>query len=238
MSADTAAVLVAAGLGRRMGGTNKTLMRLAGRPVLAHSLATFRTCPSVGRIIVVMKEADRERLEAEWHTSAEALGADLVVGGGAERWLSSRNGCEAAGRDLDYLLVHDAARPLVTADDIEAVIAGARRSGAAIAAEPVADTLKMSCAEDRVQSTMSRDSMWRALTPQVARTDWMLDAFAQWNAQSSGLPTDESMMLEHCGHAPELVAGSSPNFKITAPRDLLLAEALLRDLNPSTEIES
>ena len=235
MSADTAAVLVAAGLGRRMGGINKTLMRLAGKPVLAHSLATFRACASVGQIIVVMKDADLERLAAEWHTTPQQLGADLVVAGGAERWLSSRNGCRAASSAMDYLLVHDAARPLVTADDIEAVIAGARRSGAAIAAEPVADTLKMSCAEDRVQSTMSRDSMWRALTPQVARFDWMLDAFAKWDSDSHGLPTDESMMLEHCGHAPELVASTSPNFKITAPRDLLLAEALLRDLSPSPE---
>ena len=231
MSADTAAVLLAAGLGRRMGGTNKTLMRLGGRSVLAHSLATFRSCPSVGRIVVVMKDVDLERLQAEWHTTPENLGADLVAPGGKERWLSSRNGCLAAGSDLPFLLVHDAARPLVTAADIEAVIAGARRCGAAIAAEPVSDTLKMSCAEDRVQATMSREGMWRALTPQVARTAWLLDAFQQWSVQENGLPTDESMMLEHCGHAPELVASTSPNFKITTPRDLLLADALLRDLN-------
>ncbi|MDP7062505.1 MAG: 2-C-methyl-D-erythritol 4-phosphate cytidylyltransferase [Planctomycetota bacterium] len=238
MGADTAAVLVAAGLGRRMGERNKTLMRLAGKPVLEHSLATFRACPSIGQIIVVMKEVDLERLAAEWHTTPQELGADVVVVGGAERWLSSRNGCEAANPEMDYLLVHDAARPLVTASDVEAVIAGARRSGAAIAAQPVTDTLKMSCAEDRVQSTMSRDSMWRALTPQVARFDWMLDAFAQWNVDANGLPTDESMMLEHCGHAPELIAGHSPNFKITAPRDLLLAEALFRDHGPGSSVSS
>lgn len=227
MSADTSAVLVAAGMGRRMGGINKTLMGLAGRSVLAHSLETFRACPSVGRIVVVMKEIDLERLQAEWHTTPQELGADLVVAGGAERWLSSRNGCEAAGTDLPYMLVHDAARPLVCAADIEAVITAARRNGAAIAAEPVADTLKMACAEDRVQATMSRECMWRALTPQAARSEWMLEAFAKWDSAADGLPTDESMMLEKCGHAPELVASTGPNFKITAPRDLLLAEALL-----------
>jgi len=180
-----------------------------------------------------MKEVDIERLAAEWHTTPEELGADLVVNGGAERWLSSRNGCTAAGSDLPYLLVHDAARPLVTTDDIEAVIAGARTTGAAIAAEPVADTLKMSCAEDRVQATMSREGMWRALTPQVARSEWMLEAFEKWDADVDGLPTDESMMLEKCGYAPELVASTGPNFKITAPRDLLLAEALLREAESS-----
>jgi|FLOH01.1.fsa_nt_gi 2-C-methyl-D-erythritol 4-phosphate cytidylyltransferase len=233
MKVDTAAVLVAAGLGRRMGGINKNLMGLAGHPVLFHSLKTIRSCASIGRIVVVMKDSDLERLQAEWHTTPQQLGADLVVQGGAERWLSSHNGCMAAGTDFPFLLVHDAARPLVTAVDIEAVIAAARRCGAAIAAEPVADTLKMACAEDRVQSTMARDSMWRALTPQVARTDWMMDAFARWDVAEYGLPSDESMMLEYCGHAPELVASTSPNFKLTAPRDLLLAEALLQDHSPA-----
>ena len=229
MKDDTAAVLVAAGMGRRMGGINETLMRLAGKSVLEHSLSTFQSCPSIAQIVVVMKPTDRERFQAEWHCTPEELGADLVVDGGAERWLSSRNGCDACDPALAQILVHDAARPLVAREDIEAVATAMRSHGAAIAAEPVADTLKMACAEDRVRSTISRQGVWRALTPQGARRDWLMQAFEQWNTEAKGLPTDESMMLENIGHAPELVPSTSPNFKITAPRDLLLAEALLQD---------
>lgn len=229
MIADTAAVLVAAGLGRRMGGTNKALLRLAGRPVLAHSLDTLKKSPSIGRIYLVMNDLDLHRLADEWHTDPAALGADVVVAGGTERWISSRNGCTAAGTDLPYLLVHDAARPLLTAEDLEAVLEAARRSGAALAAEPLADTLKQSCADTRVQQTVPREGLWRAQTPQVARSTWMLEAFAAWDPATQGLPTDESMLLENIQHAPELVPCQGPNFKITLPRDLLLAEALLRD---------
>jgi len=230
MTADTAAVLVAAGQGRRMGGMNKALLRLGGRPVLEYSLQTLRECPSVGRIILVMNDFDLERLTAEWHTDPTALGIDEVVDGGPERWLSSQNGCKAAAKSgLPYLLVHDAARPLLQAEDLQSVLAAARKSGAALAAEPLADTLKQSCSDTRVQSTVPREGLWRAQTPQVAKSAWMLEAFSSWDTAVDGLPTDESMMLESIGHPPELVPCQGPNFKITLPRDLLLAEALMRD---------
>ena len=229
MTADTAAVLVAAGPGRRMGGTNKALLGLAGRPVLAHSLDTLRHSPSVGRIYLVMNDLDLHRLTDEWHTDPGALGADEVVPGGEERWISSRNGCTAAGTNLPFLLVHDAARPLLTAQDLEAVLAAARRTGAALAAEPLSDTLKQGCSDTRVQQTVPREGLWRAQTPQVAKSAWMLEAFAAWDPVTQGLPPDESMLLENIDHAPELVPCQGPNFKITLPRDLLLAEALLRD---------
>ena len=212
-----------------MGGTNKALLGLAGRPVLAHSLDTLKASPSIGRIYLVMNDLDLLRLADEWHTDPSTLGADEVVSGGSERWLSSRNGCTAAGTDLPMLLVHDAARPLLTSEDLEAVLAAARRTGAALAAEPLADTLKQGCSDTRVQQTVPREGLWRAQTPQVAKSVWMLEAFQAWDVEAQGLPTDESMLLEHVGHAPELVPCQGPNFKITLPRDLLLAEALLRD---------
>ena len=229
MTADTVAVLVAAGQGRRMGGMNKALLRLGGRPVLDYSLQTLRKSPSIGRIVLVMNPIDIQRLADEWHTDPASLGVDEVVAGGEERWLSSQNGCLAAGTDLPYLLVHDAARPLLQSSDLEAVLQAARKSGAALAAEPLADTLKQSCSDTRVQSTVPREGLWRAQTPQVAKTDWMLKAFSSWDTQADGLPTDESMMLENIGHPPELVPCQGPNFKITLPRDLLLAEALMRE---------
>ncbi len=226
MTADTAAVLLAAGCGRRVGGTNKALLGLANKPLLAHSLRTLSQSPAIGQIVVVMSAKDCQRMAQEWHTDPLHLGANLVVAGGAERWLSSRNGCEACD-DFPFLLVHDAARPLLHAEDLDAVIAAAREHGAALAAEPCADTLKQSCADTRVQQTIPRAGLWRAQTPQVAKRNWMLEAFSAWEVEQSGLPTDESMMLEYCGHAPQLVPCQHPNFKITVPRDLLLAEALL-----------
>lgn len=227
MGASVSAIVVAAGSGRRMGGTNKALLGLAGEPMLARSLRALREVEAVGQLTVVMNPADVERLQAEWHLSPAELGADQVVAGGAERWLSSRHGCEAAA-EAPYLLVHDAARPLVQSADIAAVIAAADEHGAALLAEPLADTLKSSGQDTHVCGTVSREGLWRAQTPQVARRDWMLEAFARWEAERQDTPTDESMMLELLGHAPRLVASSAPNFKVTTPRDLQLAEALLR----------
>jgi len=229
MTADTTAVLVAAGLGRRMGGVNKALLNLRGRPVLDYSLQTLLASPSIGRIVLVMNEVDLQRLAAEWHRNPAEMKVDVVVSGGAERWLSSQNGCLAAGKEHPYLLVHDAARPLLQAADLEAVLEAARKTGAALAAEPLADTLKQSCSDTRVQATVPREGLWRAQTPQVAKAEWMLQAFADWDPAVDGLPTDESMMLEKIGHPVELVPCQGPNFKITLPRDLLLAEALMHD---------
>ncbi|MFK5956299.1 MAG: 2-C-methyl-D-erythritol 4-phosphate cytidylyltransferase [Planctomycetota bacterium] len=229
MTADTAAVLVAAGRGRRMGGINKALLRLGERPLLDYSLRTLLASPSIGRIVLVMNAMDLQRFTDEWHCTPSEMGVDEIVAGGSERWLSSQNGCIAAGKDFPYLLVHDAARPLLQASDLESVLQAARKTGAALAAEPLADTLKQSCTDTRVQTTVPREGLWRAQTPQVAKTEWMLQAFADWNPAVDGLPTDESMMLEKIGHPVELVPCQGPNFKITLPRDLLLAEALMRE---------
>lgn len=239
MGPSVVAVVLGAGAGRRLSGTNKALLALAGEPMLAHSMRTLGQLPSISQIIVVMNPADQERLQAEWHLSPQDLGADLVLPGGRERWLSSKAGCEAStpppGVDdkNSLLLVHDSARPMVQPSDIQAVIDAAVASGAALLAEPIADTLKSSGQDSHVLDTVSRDCMWRAQTPQVARRDWMLEAFRRWAEERQDNPTDESMMLEFCGHSPRLVASSAPNFKVTTQRDLQLAEALLRTAIPA-----
>lgn len=227
MARDTAAVVVAAGAGRRLAGSNKALLPLAGRPMLAWSLAALRAAPSVGQIVVVMSPADDARLRAESGRDARGHGADLVVPGGAERWESSRAGVQATDPALPLALVHDAARPLIHADDVERVMAATRAHGAALLAEPLADTLKQGDAQGKVLRTLDRAGMWRAQTPQAARRAELLAAFAGWNAAALGLPTDEAVMLEMAGRAPMLVPASAPNFKVTLPHDLLLAEALL-----------
>ena len=227
MAQDTAAVVVAAGAGRRLGGSNKALLPLCGRPMLAWCLAALRAAPSVGQVIVVMSAADDARLSAEAGGNARSLGADLVVPGGAERWESSLAGVLAADPALPWVLVHDSARPLLTADDVERVLAATRLHGAALLAETLADTLKQSDAEGRVRRTVDRSGLWRAQTPQAARRADLLASFAAWKAHGKGVPTDEAMLLEQSGFAPALVPASTPNFKVTLPHDLLLDEAIL-----------
>ncbi len=226
MSADVAAVVLAAGNGRRMGGTNKALLDLAGEAVLAHSLRSLRACPSVADLTVVMNPVDCEELQRRWRTTPAALGADRVVEGGDQRWLSSRNGCTAADAGCALLLVHDGARPLVQQATIEAVAAAAREHGAALAAEPLADTLKREDRGGRIAATLPRDGLWRAQTPQVFRRELLLAAFAAWPPHR-GLPTDEAMLLEDSAEGVMLVPAPSSNLKLTTPQDLLLAEALL-----------
>ncbi|NQU48479.1 MAG: 2-C-methyl-D-erythritol 4-phosphate cytidylyltransferase [Planctomycetes bacterium] len=225
MSPDITAVVLAAGQGRRMGGTNKALLPLAGRPVLHYSMTAFAQCPSVAQLILVMNDADVLRLQEQWQMTPADLGADLVVPGGAERWLSSLAGCQMAEHAV--VLVHDAARALITPSTIEAVAAATRKHGAALAAHPLADTLKREAAGGKVAETVARENLWCAQTPQGFKRDLLLRAFTHWQQNHDHLPTDEAMLAEAAGIAPMLVAAPSSNFKLTTPADLALAESLL-----------
>ena len=227
MHADTSVVVVAAGQGRRMGGQNKALLELAGEPVLAHVLRSLRESKCCREIIVVMNPLDVEALQADGYSSPRELGADQLVAGGAERWLSSRAGCLASSEQSAVVLVHDCARALVTPQTVDAVARAAREHGAALAAEPLADTLKREAPGGTVAETLPRDGLWRAQTPQGARRDILLTAFARWDESSGILPTDEAMLLEAAGHAPLLVPAPASNFKLTTPHDLALARAIL-----------
>lgn len=227
MPADTSVVVVAAGQGRRMGGQNKALLVLAGEPVLAHVLRSLRQAACCLEVIVVMNPLDVEALQQDGFASPTELGADKVVAGGAERWLSSRAGCMASSEQSAVVLVHDGARALIQPQTVDAVARAARIHGAALAAEPLADTLKREAPGGTVAETLPRDGLWRAQTPQGARRSLLLQAFEQWNQSSSSLPTDEAMLLEAAGHAPVLVPAPASNFKLTTPDDLALARALL-----------
>lgn len=227
MHADTSVVVVAAGQGRRMGGQNKALLELAGEPVLVHVLRSLRQALCCREIVVVMNSLDVEALQAKGYGSPSELGADKLVAGGAERWLSSRSGCLASSEQSDVVLVHDCARALITPQTVDAVARAAREQGAALAAEPLADTLKREAPGGTVAETVPREGLWRAQTPQGARRDILLRAFALWQESSSALPTDEAMLLEAAGYAPILVPAPASNFKLTSPNDLALACAVL-----------
>ncbi len=224
----TAALVLAAGCGARMGGeTPKAYVELAHQPMVVHALTALALCPAVDRVVPVIAPADLGR----WEALAERLAAipKLVppVRGGAERQDSVRAGLASLGSEFEWVAVHDAARPLVTAADLERVFAVARESGAAILARPVSDTLKR-VSGGHVQETPDRSHYYAAQTPQVFRVDLLRQACAK--AESEGfIGTDDAQLVERLGVSVRVVEGSPENIKVTFPADLLAAETILRD---------
>jgi len=222
-----AAVVVAAGAGTRMGlGVPKAFIPLAGRPMIAWSLATLRASADVTRIIAVVPSGG----EHEARAALGAAGAGVhMVPGGASRAESVLAGVRAAGDDVDLILVHDAARPLVTVDMVARVLAGIVDGVAgAIVAAPVADTLKAQGDTGAIARTVDRAGLWGAQTPQAFRADAFraaLDAAARDGRLDRA--TDCASLLEAVGAVVRLIAPGAPNLKVTTPDDRLVAEALL-----------
>jgi 2-C-methyl-D-erythritol 4-phosphate cytidylyltransferase len=214
---------VAAGRGLRMGGADKLLAPLAGRPFLAHTLAAFQACAAVGRVVLVIAP---ERLDDGRRLVREG-GFDKVTAvcaGGERRQDSVRAGLEALG-PCEWVVVHDGARPLVTARLIEEGLAAARETGAAICAVPVSDTIKEVAASGEVERTVRREGLWLVQTPQVFRYDLLLEAHRQARIEA----TDDAALVEAMGGRVRVYMGSPRNIKVTTPEDLALAEALVKE---------
>ena len=210
-------LIVAAGSGTRLGRAEpKALVPLAGRPVLSWTLASL--VPAAFARTAVAAPPDR----LEDFRRIAGAGVEIVAGG-TTRSASVRAGFSAlAAEDGDVVAVHDAARPLVTSAEAAAVVAATRRSGAAIAAIPVVDTIKL-VAEGRIVRTVDRSPLWAAATPQAFQAEILRRAL------SSGRDaTDEAALCEDLGIPVEVVPVSRLGFKITTPADLELAEAILR----------
>jgi len=215
------AVIVAGGQGRRFGEARpKQLAPLAGRPVLAHTLAAFER--SLAEEIILVLPGDwLEEIEGE---AVRPFGFRKVrvVSGGETRAASTRLGFAASTGDL--VLIHDGVRPFVTPDLIAAVAEAAAAHGAALAAVPVRDTLK-EAADGRVRRTLARSGIWQAQTPQGFRREILARALAGAD-QTPATVTDDVALLEPLGLTAAVVPGSAMNLKITTPEDLTLAEAL------------
>jgi len=223
----TGAIIVAAGSSRRMRGVDKLLAPLGGRPVVAHSIAVFASHPAVDEVVVVTSAANQEAIGA---LAAEMAPRARVILGGVRRRDSVRAGLEAL-TDCVYVIVHDAARPLVTPAMIDAALEGAREAGAALCAVPVADTVKRSEPSGRVSSTVTREGLWLAQTPQAFRRELLLRAHRTIDIDA----TDDAALIELLGEPVKLVMGSSRNLKITQPEDLALARAILASLSQEQE---
>ncbi len=219
---ETAAIVPAAGRGLRLpGAVAKQFRSLAGRPLFHHCLLRLARTGLIGRIVVVVPSAsDPPELPG-------GMDVDLrVVEGGARRQDSVRNGLTAAGDDVSWVVVHDGARPLVTPELLQRCLLGAAETGASIAALRVVDTVKVGDPEGYVETTRSREGLWLAQTPQVARRELLARAM-EWAEANDFEGTDEAALLEAIGVRVKLVEGSSQNIKVTAPGDMQRAARLM-----------
>jgi 2-C-methyl-D-erythritol 4-phosphate cytidylyltransferase len=213
-------VAVAAGESQRMGGVDKVFALLGGKPVLARVIDVFQRCDSIHQIVVVLSQQNLEPgkqlvAEQEWPKVSD------VCPGGERRQDSVAAGLNQL-RDCTWVVVHDGARPLVTEELIERGLDAAKESGAAIAAVPVTDTIKLALDDGFVQGTPPRQSLWAVQTPQVFRSDIITKAYQQMKHEV----TDDSRLVEQLGYRVKLYMGAYDNMKITTPDDLIVAEAL------------
>ena len=218
----TTAIIVAAGASRRMNGQDKIFALLAGRPVLAHTIAAFEGCQEVTEIVVVVRRGNVARcreLMAEYGFSK----ITSVCAGGKRRQDSVAAGLAKLDK-CDWVIVHDGARPLVTVRLIRQGLQAARETGAAVAAVPVTDTIKRSGDDNIVRETLDRSNLWAVQTPQVFRYDILIKAYRQ----ATGDATDDATLAEAAGGRVKLYTGDYDNIKITNPDDLALAEVLLK----------
>ena len=219
-------IFPAAGSGRRMkADRNKVFLELSGVPILLRTLRRFSAVPAVAELIVVVAKDEIAFVE-EMLEKAQGLKPWRVVQGGAERQYSIANGMAHLAADADIVLVHDAARPLVSLAAIEAVISAAREKGAAIAAVRAKNTIKVVGEDGRVEATPARASLWEVQTPQGFRREILQRAYEK-AAQDGFLGTDDASLVERIGEAVFVVESDYGNLKITTPEDLWMAEALL-----------
>ncbi len=217
-----AAIVLAAGSGRRLGGVSKAFLPLAGRPLLDRALAAVLTPAEIATAVVVAPPA---RLDDARAVAAPYPKVTAVIAGGAERQDSVAAGLGVTG-EADWVLVHDAARPLASPALVRRVLLAARETGAATAGLAARDTIKVASA-GTVTETLERGSIWLTQTPQAFRRPLLLEAHAR--AAARGLrATDDAALVEAMGGAVRVVEGETTNLKITTAEDLAIAEALLR----------
>jgi 2-C-methyl-D-erythritol 4-phosphate cytidylyltransferase len=214
------AVIVAAGSSRRMGGVDKVLALLGGKPILARVIDTFQRCTLVDQIVVVLSRQNLEQCR-QWVAKQRWLKVTDVCVGGRRRQDSVVAGLSRLS-DCHWAVIHDGARPLVTVDLIERGVEAAVETGAAIAAVPVTDTIKVAGDDRLVKETPPRHNLWAVQTPQVFRFDIITRAYEQ----ARGDVTDDASLVEQMGYGVKLYTGSYDNIKVTTPDDLLLAEVL------------
>lgn len=215
-------VIAAAGISQRMGGINKLFAPLSGKPLLCWSVDTCQGHNLVEQIVLVLNDKDLARGQK----LKEAMGWSKVVLclGGARRQDSVREGLGHM-KDCDWVVIHDGARPFLTLELIDDGLKIAREIGAAIAAVPVKDTIKLANDEKLIRKTIKRDKLWVAQTPQIFRFDTISKAYENLTRAT----TDDATAVECLGNKVKLYMGNYRNIKVTTPEDLALARIIARE---------
>lgn len=224
-------VVLASGLGKRMNaGKNKVLLTLGRKPMVYHTIKSFQDCEMITQIILVVREDEKDLF---WKI-VKQCGCDKVsdvIDGGSERQYSAYNAVLHLSHhkisQKEIILFHNGANPFVTSGEITAVVRSAKKHGAAAVAHPTKDTIKKVKKDGLVMETLDRSHLWNMQTPQAIRFDIAVAAFAN-AAKHKYLGTDDVSLVEYAGGDVKIVPASENNFKITTPRDLVVARYILQ----------
>lgn len=222
--AGTAAIIVAGGSSQRMKGINKLLCPVLGIPVIARTLMAYEDCDSIGGIYIACRKEDMADIQNICDKYA-IIKLKAIVAGGSTRAQSVKNAFDAVDEKYEHIAIADGARPLTTPQIIDRVLDEAMRCGAAACAVPVTDTVKVADDNRYIQSTPDRSRLWAAQTPQIFRRDIYKAAL-----ETGGDFTDDCALVESVGVKVKIVEGDPANIKITHPIDIVIAEALLRQI--------
>jgi len=225
--AKIAVIIPAAGESKRFGDSpKKPYANLDGRPVFIRTLERFINREDVCQTILVVGPDDVEEVKRKYGANLAFMGVKLVEGG-QQRYESVAKGLEEVSAEAELVAIHDAVRPCVTDEMIEAVFTQAAKSGAAILACPVRSTLKRVGPSGVIEGTVPREGLYEAQTPQVFRRDWLIEAY-QKRSEAPQPITDDAQLVEWAGQKVSVVEADASNIKITTRGDLRLAEAILK----------
>jgi 2-C-methyl-D-erythritol 4-phosphate cytidylyltransferase len=216
-------VIVAAGASQRMNGRDKIMAPIAGKPVILHTLEPFLKLHDIGRIVIVLNRINISSAR-DLIKKNELQKRVVTCLGGKRRQDSVLAGLQKLGK-CDWVIIQDGARPNISAELIRRGLEAVQDTGAAIAAVPVSDTIKLANGDMFVQWTMPRENLWQIQTPQVFFYDTLMEAF-EYNEQDV---TDEAQLIELTGGTVKLFMGAYDNIKITTPEDLVAVRSLMRN---------
>jgi 2-C-methyl-D-erythritol 4-phosphate cytidylyltransferase len=227
--AKVGAVIAAAGSAQRMTGIDKVFATITGKPLLAYVIDVFQKSDSIDQIVIVLNEANLKRGQklVEEQRNTKAIG---ICPGGERRQDSVAQGLKQL-KGCIWAVIHDGASPCVSPDLIEQGLKEAQKTGAAIAAVPVKETIKIVRADGAIRRTPRRDNLWVAQTPQVFRYDIIAEAYRQMDYTV----TDDAALVESLGYKVKVYMGSYDNIKVTTPEDLALAEVILQGRETRTK---
>ena len=229
MNSKVCALIPAAGKGSRMAhSVKKPYLKLAQKPILAHTIQRFEQNSAVDAIFVVVDQADFSECRTAVLRPYPFTKVQELVQGGETRQMSVYNGVRALSADVDFVIVHDGVRPFITDEVIFECLTAADECGAAVAAVPVKDTIKVANEDSFIVETPVRDRLWAVQTPQVFRKSLLEEAHQVAQARQL-TATDDASLVEQLGFPVKLVKGSYANLKITTPIDLQVAEVLISD---------